>query len=175
MRRAGTFVGEALEIRPDGTRENAVGFVPYTPVPLPSIDDAGLAHVLARSPSDPHVDIIVMHRHRCGHCKPELQRVANYVADPARDASGWAVEIDEDSNIDRLRDLLLDDDWASPATGYFRGGRLVLSSPTRKESVDTHVRAARSLALGTTAAGAPSSAAPAHPARRLRIRLTVAV
>ena len=145
MRRAGTYVGPAIEIDAEGRRTNSVGFVPFESVPLEAIDDAGLERILARAPSDPHVDIVVMHRHKCGHCKPELRRVDAYVrrAAQAGDASGWAVEIDHDANIDKLRAMLLDDDWASPATGYFQGGKLKLLSPSRKISVDAHVRAAR--------------------------------
>ena len=163
MRRAGiTF--EMLQEQAAAAERNSTGYAPYD-VPLPPIDDAGLARVLARAPSDPHVDIVVMHRTKCGHCKPELNRVAAYVKNRSdksgsADTSAYAVEIDKGQNIDALRALLLDDDWASPATGYFQGGQLRLSSPSRKRSVPDLVAETRGApAPNGTSAPAPKPAA----------------
>ncbi len=150
MRRAGTLL----------SRPNAVGFASHDPVPLPSLNDAGLAGILARAPSDPRVDIVVMHRHKCHHCKPELNRVADAVK-RLPDVFGHAVEIDEDRDIGRLRDLLLDDNWSSPSTGYFRGGKLVLSSPSRAVTVDEWVKVARGeKALADVVVPAPARRQP---------------
>lgn len=149
MRRAGI----TFEMLQENGR-NSTGYAPYD-VPLPPIDDAGLARILARAASDPHVDIVVMHRTLCGHCKPELNRVAAFVKTDSA-ASGHAVEIDKARNIDALRALLLDDDWSSPATGYFRGGQLRLSSPSRKRSVADLIAETRG-AKPASVAGPPAS------------------
>lgn len=115
---------------------------PYQP-PLPSLTDMRLIdEIMARGDADPHVDIVVMYRRRCGHCKPEISRVYDY-ARSHPDVSAYAVEVDADPNIDTIKSLLLDDREATPSTGYFAHGKLQLSSPSRKESVAHWVDTAR--------------------------------
>lgn len=122
---------------------NSVGFAPSYEPPVPIITDTQLRRdVLSRAPSDPHVDIVVMYRAGCGHCKPELARVANYT-NTHENTAGFAVEIDRTPDAELLREMLLDEDWSSPATGYFRGGKLRLSSPSRREPVDRWVAESR--------------------------------
>lgn len=122
---------------------NAVGDVGE--IPLPSITDLGfIDSAMQRSAKDPHVDIVIMYRKRCGHCKPEIRRVFQYLLDnPGADVSAYVVEVDKDPNVDWLKSQLLDANEATPSTGYWSHGKLQLSSPSRKESVGKWVQVAR--------------------------------
>lgn len=112
-------------------------------IPLPSITDvAFIDTVLARPQSDDHVDIVIMYRRRCGHCKPEIKRVYEYVKTHP-DTSAYVVEVDRDRNVDWLKSQLLDEDEATPSTGYWAHGKLQLSSPSRAQPVDHWVKTAR--------------------------------
>ncbi len=120
-------------------------------IPLPPITDMRFQdEVMSRGTSDPHVDIVIMYRRRCGHCKPEIQRVYKYLL-THQNCSAWVVEVDADRNVDWLKSQLLDAEEATPSTGYWCRGQLMLSSPQRKEnqSVEHWVELARRGGPGT--------------------------
>ena len=112
-------------------------------IALPTISDMNFMDtVMQRGPDDPHVDIVVMYRRRCGHCKPEIKRVYQYTLTHP-DTSAYAVEVDADSNIDWLKSQLLGPEEGTPSTGYWAHGKLQLSSPSRAKPVEHWVKIAR--------------------------------
>ena len=116
-------------------------------IPLPSITDMAFQDtVMTRGESDPLVDIVIMYRKRCGHCKPEISRVYKYVLSHPH-VSAHVVEVDRDSNVDWLKSQLLDEDEGTPSTGYWAHGKLQLSSPSRAQPVDHWVQIARAGAV----------------------------
>jgi hypothetical protein len=125
----------------DGPERSTVGDVGE--IPLPSITDMQFQDTVAqRGPDDPHVDIVIMYRRRCGHCKPEIRRVYQYLLDHP-DTSAYVVEVDSDKNVDWLKAQLLDSREATPSTGYWAHGKLQLSSPSRAQPVHHWVGIAR--------------------------------
>ena len=166
------FASELVAPQLEGGGGNSVGDIGE--IPLPSTSDMGfIDRVMSRSESDPHVDIVVMYRKRCGHCKPEIARVYKYLTDnPGAHVSAYAIEVDQDSNVDWLKSQLLGEEEATPSTGYWAHGKLQLSSPSRKESVAHWVdvaRAAKSLGCDKVRANYAKHRSPRHPQKRRRI------
>lgn len=139
MRRRGALV---LADGPENAQANTVGDVGETP--LPHITDEDFRRIVLARPADSnHVDIVVMYRRRCGHCKPEIRRVYEYLQkDP--NVSAYVVEVDRDkASVPWLRSQLLGEEEATPSTGYWSRGVLRFSSPSRAMSVGHWVGLAR--------------------------------